>query len=114
MTLILDEPLLKELRSELRGPAIGPADPDYETARKVHKRDGRQEAGGDLRTRWSMKVQLPGCVSLWRVSSIRLTPFSAVENKFYARGVAVVLERLVRGGREVLRLIEFKQEAPAA
>jgi hypothetical protein len=47
MTLILDEPLLKELRSELRGPAIGPADPDYETARKVHKRDDRQEAGGD-------------------------------------------------------------------
>jgi len=36
MTLVLGEPVLEELRSELRGPVIGPADPDYETARKVH------------------------------------------------------------------------------
>jgi len=36
MTLVLDEPVLEELRSELRGPVIGPADPGYETARKVH------------------------------------------------------------------------------
>jgi FAD/FMN-containing dehydrogenase len=27
---------LDELRSDVRGPVIGPADPDYETARKVH------------------------------------------------------------------------------
>jgi FAD/FMN-containing dehydrogenase len=30
------EPLLEELRSELRGAVIGPADPSYETARRVH------------------------------------------------------------------------------
>jgi FAD/FMN-containing dehydrogenase len=29
-------PLVEDLRSELRGPVIGPADPDYETARRVH------------------------------------------------------------------------------
>jgi FAD/FMN-containing dehydrogenase len=32
----LTSPLLEELRSELQGPVIGPADPDFETARKVH------------------------------------------------------------------------------
>jgi hypothetical protein len=31
-----------------------------------------------------------------------------LENKFYAPGVGVVLERLVRGGREILRLVEVK------
>ena len=36
MTLVLDQPVLEELRSELRGQVIGPADPDYEIARKVH------------------------------------------------------------------------------
>jgi FAD/FMN-containing dehydrogenase len=36
MALLVDQPLLEELRSELRGPVIGPADPDYETARRVH------------------------------------------------------------------------------
>jgi FAD/FMN-containing dehydrogenase len=36
MTLVLDESVLEQLRGELRGPVIGPADPDYETARKVH------------------------------------------------------------------------------
>jgi hypothetical protein len=36
MTFVLDEPVVEELRSELRGRLIGPADPDYETARKVH------------------------------------------------------------------------------
>lgn len=36
MTIVIDEPVLEELRSELRGQVIGPADPDYETARKVH------------------------------------------------------------------------------
>jgi hypothetical protein len=30
------------------------------------------------------------------------------ENKFYARGIGVVFERLVRGGKEVLRLVEVK------
>ena len=30
------QPDLEELRSELRGPVIGPADTDYETARRVH------------------------------------------------------------------------------
>jgi len=34
MTLVLDEPALEELRSELRGPVIGPIDPDYEIARR--------------------------------------------------------------------------------
>jgi len=36
MTVPLDLPVLEELRSELRGQVIGPADPDYEIARKVH------------------------------------------------------------------------------
>ncbi len=36
MTLILEEPVLAELRSELRGAVIGPSDPGYETARRVH------------------------------------------------------------------------------
>src|SRR3990172_10623578 len=36
MSVVLDEPVLEGLRSELRGQVIGPADPDYETARKVH------------------------------------------------------------------------------
>jgi hypothetical protein len=31
-----------------------------------------------------------------------------LENKFYARGVGVVLERLIKGGEEVLRLIEIR------
>jgi hypothetical protein len=31
------------------------------------------------------------------------------ENKFYARGIGVVFERLVRGGREVLRLVEVRK-----
>jgi hypothetical protein len=30
------------------------------------------------------------------------------ENKFYARGVGVVFERLIRGGEEVLRLVEVR------
>jgi hypothetical protein len=32
-----------------------------------------------------------------------------LENKFYARGVGVVFERLVKGGQEVLRLVEIQQ-----
>ena len=36
MALVLDESLLDELRGELRGAVIGPADTDYETARRVH------------------------------------------------------------------------------
>ena len=36
MTLVLGQPLLEKLRSELRGQVIGPAEPDYEIARKVH------------------------------------------------------------------------------
>jgi hypothetical protein len=32
-----------------------------------------------------------------------------LENKFYARGVGVVLERRVKGGEEVLRLIELRR-----
>jgi len=36
MTPVLDESVLEGLRSELRGPVIGPADADYETARRVH------------------------------------------------------------------------------
>lgn len=36
MTLVLDESVLEELRSELRGAVIGPADLGYEIARKVH------------------------------------------------------------------------------
>ena len=36
MTVVLDQPVLEELRSELRGPVIGLADPDYEIARKIH------------------------------------------------------------------------------
>jgi hypothetical protein len=32
-----------------------------------------------------------------------------LENKLYARGVGVVLERLVRGGEEVLRLVEVSR-----
>jgi hypothetical protein len=32
-----------------------------------------------------------------------------LENKFYARGVGVVFERLVKGGEEVLRLVEIEQ-----
>ena len=32
-----------------------------------------------------------------------------LENKFYARGVGVVFERLVKGGEEVLRLVEIQQ-----
>jgi hypothetical protein len=31
------------------------------------------------------------------------------ENKFYARGIGVVFERLVRGGKEVLRLVEVRR-----
>jgi hypothetical protein len=31
-----------------------------------------------------------------------------LENKFYARGVGVVFERLVKGGQEVLRLVEIQ------
>ena len=30
------------------------------------------------------------------------------ENKFYARGIGVVFERLVRGGKEVLRLVDVR------
>jgi FAD/FMN-containing dehydrogenase len=36
MTSILDESGLSKLRDEVRGPVIGPSDPDYETARRVH------------------------------------------------------------------------------
>ena len=36
MPRVLDEPVLDALRSELRGLVIGPADPDYEAARRVH------------------------------------------------------------------------------
>ncbi len=36
MTLVLEEPVFDDLRKELRGAVIGPADPDYENARKVH------------------------------------------------------------------------------
>jgi hypothetical protein len=32
-----------------------------------------------------------------------------LENKFYAPGVGPVLERLIRGGREVLRLVEVRE-----
>jgi hypothetical protein len=32
------------------------------------------------------------------------------ENKFYARGIGVVFEQLVRGGKEVLRLVEVKTQ----
>ena len=32
-----------------------------------------------------------------------------LENKFYARGVGVVFERLIKGGEEVLRLVEIQQ-----
>jgi hypothetical protein len=32
-----------------------------------------------------------------------------LENKFYARGVGVVLERRVKGGEEVLRLVELRR-----
>jgi hypothetical protein len=32
-----------------------------------------------------------------------------LENKFYAPGVGVVFERLVKGGEEVLRLVEVHQ-----
>ena len=33
-----------------------------------------------------------------------------LEHKFYARGVGVVLERLVEGGEEILRLVEVRTE----
>ncbi len=36
MTVVLDQQLLAELRNGVRGAVIGPADEDYETARKVH------------------------------------------------------------------------------
>jgi FAD/FMN-containing dehydrogenase len=36
VSVILDDPVLEELRAELRGPVIGPADADYDTARRVH------------------------------------------------------------------------------
>jgi FAD/FMN-containing dehydrogenase len=36
MTLKVDLPVLEELRAHVQGPVIGPADPDYQTARKVH------------------------------------------------------------------------------
>lgn len=36
MPRVLDESALDELRNQLRGSVIGPADPEYETARKVH------------------------------------------------------------------------------
>jgi FAD/FMN-containing dehydrogenase len=36
MTVVLDDPVLDELRGELRGAVIGPADAEYETARRVH------------------------------------------------------------------------------
>jgi len=36
MTVMLDQPVLEVLRGELRGAVLGPDDPDYETARKVH------------------------------------------------------------------------------
>ena len=36
MTLVSDEPALDSLRTELRGAVLGPSDPGYETARKVH------------------------------------------------------------------------------
>ena len=36
MTILLDDPVLDELRAELRGAVIGPADADYDTARRVH------------------------------------------------------------------------------
>ena len=36
MSVVLDEPVLEGLRREMRGQVIGPAHPDYETARKVH------------------------------------------------------------------------------
>jgi hypothetical protein len=32
-----------------------------------------------------------------------------LENKFYARGVGVVLERRIKGGEEVVRLVEFRR-----
>ena len=36
MASIVDNPGLEKLRGDVRGPVIGPADPDYETARRVH------------------------------------------------------------------------------
>ncbi|HSI98384.1 MAG TPA: FAD-binding oxidoreductase [Gaiellaceae bacterium] len=36
MTLVVDDPVLEQLRSELRGAVIGPADPEYDPARSVH------------------------------------------------------------------------------
>jgi FAD/FMN-containing dehydrogenase len=36
MTLVLDEPVLEELRNDLRGSVIGPDDPEYGNARRVH------------------------------------------------------------------------------
>jgi FAD/FMN-containing dehydrogenase len=36
MTLVSDEPALEALRPVLRGAVLGPGDPGYETARKVH------------------------------------------------------------------------------
>lgn len=36
MALVLDQTVLDELRGDFRGPVIGPADPDYETARRIH------------------------------------------------------------------------------
>ncbi|MGH2705850.1 MAG: FAD-binding oxidoreductase [Actinomycetota bacterium] len=36
MTLVLPDPVVEELRRELRGAVIVPADPEYESVRKVH------------------------------------------------------------------------------
>jgi FAD/FMN-containing dehydrogenase len=36
MSLVLDDPIVTALRSELRGQVIGPDDPEYELARRVH------------------------------------------------------------------------------
>jgi FAD/FMN-containing dehydrogenase len=36
MTVVLEGPVLDELRGELRGAVIGPADAEYETARRIH------------------------------------------------------------------------------
>ena len=36
MTLVLDEPVLETLRAGFRGQVLGPSDPEYDTARRVH------------------------------------------------------------------------------
>ena len=36
MTLVVDVPVVEQLRTQMRGTVIGPADPEYESARSVH------------------------------------------------------------------------------